>query len=130
MIRNLKLMPQLIILVFLLLTLADPVLLAWLWVRRFAKRNSTVARWRSASLWAALITSTLAIGAFWISLATAPRINDPQRNAYFSHFARFSFAAAAVAVALGLVGKGRERWWIVVSTVVVPMGWVAYAAMQ
>jgi hypothetical protein len=115
-----------------LLTCADPLLLTWLWVRRFESRNSEseIARFRNTSLWAALSASTVAIGLFWISITTAPKFNDPQHDAHFAHFVPFSFAAAVLALVLALVGKGRERWWIALSAVTVPFSWGLYAAMQ
>ena len=112
-----------------LITYGNPILVAWAWVRRLSNPDTPVPRkWRSISLWFGLSACTVAVGAFWLALFTAPHIY-PQEDIHFRRFLTFDKIAATLGIVAAIAGQGRSRWLVVLSGIGVGASWVWVAVM-
>jgi hypothetical protein len=120
---------ELVIAGLMILTLANPILLVWIWLTGVAKRRSEYPQWRTFLVWIGLVAVTLAELVFWVSNIYAPTVYS-QREVYFYRFTCISIIAAAVAFALAVMGSGSRRGWIALSAVMVPLSWLASVMVE
>ena len=107
-----------------------PFFLLWLWLRKLADsgvRNSMT--WRSIALWVGLSACTVAVGAFWLGIFTNPN-SYPREDIHFRRFMGFVEFAGALAIGSALVGEGKDRWFVVLSSLAVGASWVWFGLMQ
>jgi hypothetical protein len=110
-----------------LLTYGNPVLLVWIWVRRFA-RESTETKWRALLLWAAMSLATAAELVVWMAVWFFNPFSE--RGALFTPLMRVSVWTASLALAISLLASGRERKWIVASAFIIPVSWFTLLMME
>jgi hypothetical protein len=120
-------MSNVIMVALALLTYGNPVLLAWVWVRRLT-RDGQETKWRALFLWAAMFLATAAELVLW----TAVWFFNPfsQRGALFTPLMRVSVWTAIFALAASLLASGRERKWVVASAFIVPVSWFTLLMME
>ena len=124
---NLENMNNVIMVALALLTYGNPVLLAWVWVRRLA-RESTETKWRALLLWAAMSLATTAELVVWIAVWFFNPFSE--RGALFTPLMRVSVWTAILALAISLLASGRERKWVVASAFIVPVSWFTLLMME
>ena len=107
----------------------NPFLLIWLWLRRLLKRSPVGRMWKAVMSWAALSLSTLAVGAFWIAASLA-RYPDPSPHKIVQIGFCSSLISAAGAIVAALLGEGKERTWVAISALIVPLNWLMWATWQ
>jgi len=125
-----QIVAKLLMLVAGVLTLADPVILLFLWALRF--KGVAVNRFSKASLWIGLTLSTIAFLLIWTCFLTLPPYvpGDPIRAAHITDFLRPSIAVSFLGVLFGFIGACRKGLWIAASAISVPLTWFLYAGMQ
>jgi hypothetical protein len=110
-----------------LLTYGNPVLLAWIWVRRLT-RDGQETKWRALFLWAAMFLATAAELIVWMAVWFFSPFS--QRGALFTTLMGVSVRTAIVALAASLLASGRERKWVVASAFIVPVSWFTLLMMM
>lgn len=120
-----------VIIVFLtVVTYGLPFFIVWLWIRKLTNSEAdTPAVWRRISLWVGLSACTVAVGAFWLGLFTNPHAY-PLEDIHFRRFSMFDKAAVALGIGCALAGKGKGRWWVMVSGFGVGASWLWFAVLQ
>lgn len=113
---------ELVIAGLMIVTLANPILLVWIWFTGVARQRGRYPRWRLILLWTGQLAVTLADLVFWASNICVPSIN-PQRDADFCRFSAISMILAAFAFVLATVGSVSRWKWIALSAVAVPLSW-------
>jgi hypothetical protein len=112
-----------------LITYGNPILVGWVWVRRLSNPDNQAPKtWRRISLWVGLSACTVAVGAFWLGLFTAPH-TYPQEDIHFRRFLTFDAIAATLGIVAAMAGQGKSRWLVVLSGLGVGVGWFFVAVM-
>ena len=109
-----------------ILLYGNPLLILALWYTRLAGSVPTIKRWRSAMSWASLTLATIALVSFWVFGFAA---HYPQPISNLVRLILFlCFFSTAGALVTALLGEGKLKWWIVLSSVLIPFNFLAWGA--
>jgi hypothetical protein len=112
-----------------LLTYGNPILLAWVWLRRLT-REGKEPRWRALLLWMSMSLATAAELVLWTAVLFFNPFSLPERAALFTPLMRASLWTAILAFGTSLLASGRERKWVVASAFIVPISWFTVLMME
>jgi hypothetical protein len=121
--NKLFLMNSIITAVLIILVIANPALLLWIWVRRFKRGKSSATKWRIAMLWISMVFASAAVLTFWIT-SFIPLSSYPQRELVLKTGTRISLLVASGAILTTIFGEGPERKWVALSSLIVPLHWI------
>ena len=112
-----------------ILVYANPVLLLWIWLKRFKRGRSYAPKWKAVMLWVSMILASAAVLAFWSSIFSAP-LFSPQWDLAMKVGTRLSLLAASGAIIAAILGEGPERKWVILSSIAIPTHWIMASVWQ
>lgn len=108
--------------------LADPALIFWVWVERLKQRPARSLR--NALGRFSLILATVALLIFWIGVGTGPVAATPAFDRWFALWFRTCLVASAATLVLGLAGRGKRQWIVVLSAFITPFSCVLQKVLE
>lgn len=122
-------MATLLIALVAIATLLSPFSLAFVWAMRLSDRSSEKNR-RTQLGWISLALVTLGVAVYWLSAFSSPPVATPEWDVYFHRWSRISVGIAALGFIFGVLGGGKKKWLVLVTSFVVPLSWALTKVLE